>query len=166
MAFNCSYGEAKSEIFSNDLAKLQRNLVDFISQYLLLCNETQLSLGCIVLLVAKHRAKTASFFNCFHQCALVFIAVLLWKCLPHSPLVYVAPIKFPAIEGGVDPYTWFKDILARIADHPITRLAELLPHNCMAAQARSQIHTRRTDRTAIMNRRSAGNKDIHPLEED
>lgn len=30
---------------------------------------------------------------------------------------------------GVDPFAWFKDILSRIASHPITRLAELLPHN-------------------------------------
>lgn len=29
----------------------------------------------------------------------------------------------------VDPFAWFKDILSRIADLPITRLAELLPHN-------------------------------------
>jgi hypothetical protein len=37
--------------------------------------------------------------------------------------------------AGLDPYTWFKDVLARIGDHPITRLAELLPHNWTAAQA-------------------------------
>jgi transposase len=30
---------------------------------------------------------------------------------------------------GVDPFTWLKDVLSRIAAHPITRLAELLPHN-------------------------------------
>ena len=36
---------------------------------------------------------------------------------------------------GVDPYTWFKDVLSRIAAHPITRLAELLPHNWKPAQA-------------------------------
>src|ERR1700681_4078519 len=36
---------------------------------------------------------------------------------------------------GVDPFVWLKDILARIADHPITRIAELLPHNWMSAQA-------------------------------
>src|SRR5882724_552650 len=37
--------------------------------------------------------------------------------------------------SGVDPFLWFKDILGRIADHPITRLAELLPHNWAPAQA-------------------------------
>jgi transposase len=36
---------------------------------------------------------------------------------------------------GVDPFVWLKDILARIADHPITRIAELLPHNWASAQA-------------------------------
>jgi hypothetical protein len=28
----------------------------------------------------------------------------------------------------VDPFVWFRDVLGRIADHPIKRLAELLPH--------------------------------------
>jgi transposase len=35
---------------------------------------------------------------------------------------------------GVDPFVWLKDILSRIADHPITRIAELLPHNWASAQ--------------------------------
>ena len=30
---------------------------------------------------------------------------------------------------GVDPFRWFQDVLARIANHPISRLAELLPHH-------------------------------------
>ena len=37
--------------------------------------------------------------------------------------------------AGLNPFPWFKDILSRIADHPITRLAELLPHNWAPAQA-------------------------------
>jgi transposase len=36
---------------------------------------------------------------------------------------------------SVDPFAWFKDVLSRIAAHPITRLAELLPHNWASAQA-------------------------------
>jgi transposase len=35
----------------------------------------------------------------------------------------------------IDPFAWLKDILSRIACHPITRLAELLPHNWAPAQA-------------------------------
>lgn len=30
---------------------------------------------------------------------------------------------------GVEPFTWFSDVLSRIADHPVHRLPELLPHN-------------------------------------
>jgi transposase len=37
--------------------------------------------------------------------------------------------------AGVDPFVWFKDVLARIAGHSINRLAELLPHNWTPAQA-------------------------------
>jgi hypothetical protein len=36
---------------------------------------------------------------------------------------------------GVDPFAWFQDVLSRIAAHPITRIAELLPHNWAPAQA-------------------------------
>jgi transposase len=36
--------------------------------------------------------------------------------------------------AGVDPFVWLKDILSRIAGHPITRLAELLPHNWAPVQ--------------------------------
>jgi hypothetical protein len=41
---------------------------------------------------------------------------------------------------GIDPYAWFQDVLTRIATHPITRLAELLPHNWKLARAESQLH--------------------------
>jgi transposase len=37
--------------------------------------------------------------------------------------------------AGLDPYAWFKDVLARIAAHPITRVADLLPHNWAPAQS-------------------------------
>lgn len=35
---------------------------------------------------------------------------------------------------AVDPFAWFKDILSRIATHPISRLTELLPHNWTPVQ--------------------------------
>jgi transposase len=37
--------------------------------------------------------------------------------------------------NGVDPRAWLADVLARIADHPASRLHELLPWNWKAAQA-------------------------------
>ena len=37
--------------------------------------------------------------------------------------------------AGVDPSLWLKDVLSRIATHPITRILELLPHNWAPAQA-------------------------------
>src|SRR5215471_9994005 len=36
---------------------------------------------------------------------------------------------------GVEPFAWFKDVLSRIATHPINRIAELLPHNWKPALA-------------------------------
>jgi hypothetical protein len=37
--------------------------------------------------------------------------------------------------AGIDPLIWLKDVLSRIAAHPITRLAQWLPHNWTPAQA-------------------------------
>jgi transposase len=37
--------------------------------------------------------------------------------------------------AGIDPFLWLKDVLSRIATHPITRLADLLPHNWAINQA-------------------------------
>lgn len=31
--------------------------------------------------------------------------------------------------NAVEPFAWFRDVLSRIAQHPVHRLAELLPHN-------------------------------------
>jgi len=36
---------------------------------------------------------------------------------------------------GVEPFAWFKDVLSRIVSHPISRIAELLPHNWKPVQA-------------------------------
>jgi transposase len=36
--------------------------------------------------------------------------------------------------NGADPRAWLADVLARIADHPASRLHELLPGNWCRAQ--------------------------------
>jgi len=35
--------------------------------------------------------------------------------------------------NDVDPQAWLADVLARIAEHPVTKLGELLPWNWAAA---------------------------------
>jgi transposase len=30
---------------------------------------------------------------------------------------------------NIEPYTWLKDVLQTIADHPINKIQELLPHH-------------------------------------
>jgi transposase len=38
----------------------------------------------------------------------------------------------------VEPFAWFRDVLSRIATHPVHRLAELLPHNWKPLEAAAQ----------------------------
>ena len=37
--------------------------------------------------------------------------------------------------AGINPFVWLKDVLSRVASHPITRICELLPHRWAPAQA-------------------------------
>jgi hypothetical protein len=51
------------------------------------------------------------------------------------PLSFIAMCK----RNAVEPFAWFRDVLSRIATHPINRIEELPPHNwkplAVAAQA-------------------------------
>jgi len=38
--------------------------------------------------------------------------------------------------NGVDPHAWLADVLARINDHPINRIEDLLPWKWQKASAR------------------------------
>lgn len=40
--------------------------------------------------------------------------------------------------NGIDPFAWLRDVLARIAEHPIRRIDELLPWNWAARAAQPQ----------------------------
>jgi transposase len=40
--------------------------------------------------------------------------------------------------NGLDPRAWLADVLARIADHPANRIAELLPWNWKVARLQAQ----------------------------
>src|SRR5215207_3700757 len=39
---------------------------------------------------------------------------------------------------GVEPFTWFRDVLSRSATYPVNRLAELLPYNWKLTHAAVQ----------------------------
>ncbi|NOW47757.1 hypothetical protein FHW96_003939 [Novosphingobium sp. SG751A] len=43
------------------------------------------------------------------------------------------PSSRPSL-NGVEPEAWFTDVIARIGNHPINRIDELLPWNWQAAQ--------------------------------
>ena len=38
----------------------------------------------------------------------------------------------------VEPFAWFRDVLSRIATHPINQIEELLPHNWKTLAASTQ----------------------------
>ena len=49
-------------------------------------------------------------------------------------LSFIATCK----RNAVEPFAWFRDVLSRIAQHPINRIDELLPHNWKALAAAAQ----------------------------
>lgn len=40
---------------------------------------------------------------------------------------------------GFEPLAWFRDVLSHIPAHSITRLSELLPHDCQPATSPAQV---------------------------
>jgi hypothetical protein len=51
----------------------------------------------------------------------------------YPPLVTYTLIQVAKLNGG-GPQTWLTDVLARIADHKITRLRELMPWTLPSAR--------------------------------
>jgi hypothetical protein len=51
----------------------------------------------------------------------------------------MAPLIMTAKLNDVDPQAWIADVLARIADHTIYRLDELLPWNWAAERERRKV---------------------------
>src|SRR5204863_8869617 len=50
-------------------------------------------------------------------------------------LSFIATCK----RNAVEPFAWFRDVLTRVATHPISRIEELLPHNWKTLAAAAQV---------------------------
>ena len=61
-----------------------------------------------------------------------------------APVIYTTTQA--AILNGPDPAAYLRDILARIADHPINKIDGLLPWACSPDNAASQMAARKIDR--------------------
>ena len=61
--------------------------------------------------------------------------LVLFLAAAHACLALANRFVASCQRVGVDPFAWLRDVLSRIAHHPITRLAELMPHNYTPVQA-------------------------------
>lgn len=88
---------------------------------------TLLFLPKVFFLICKNKTKAAG-LESFRAIIVSLVNKSNYFLLPLNSIIAITILGTCKMHG-IEPYAWLKNVLEKIATHPINRIKELLPHN-------------------------------------